>query len=70
MEIHEKVSDTRSKIASTQKVLKDIAKKMVTDKCIICLICLVVIAILFLIIYGALGMDEENNFNTPDDTLD
>jgi uncharacterized membrane protein affecting hemolysin expression len=43
------------------------AMRYATDKIILGLIICICIAILFLIIYGAAGLDSDNQFNTPDD---
>jgi hypothetical protein len=42
-------------------------RRYATDKIILAIIVIIAIVILFLIIYGAAGLDGEDNFNTPDD---
>jgi hypothetical protein len=65
--IHDKTEDIRSNLKLANKLMNYIHRRFLTDKLILCLIIGIVIVILFLIIYGAAGLDGNNNFNTPDD---
>ena len=51
----------------SNQLMNQIYRRYLTDKCILCLIIVIIIVIIFLIIYGALGLDSDDNFNTPDD---
>mmetsp|Transcript_32547 Transcript_32547/g.56293 ORF Transcript_32547/g.56293 Transcript_32547/m.56293 type:complete len:257 (+) Transcript_32547:1906-2676(+) len=65
--IHDKTEDIRSNLKLANKIMNYIHRRFLTDKLILCLIIAIVIVIIFLIIYGAAGLDSNDNFNTPDD---
>lgn len=67
--VDEKAQDIRSLLKKAGKVMNLIYRRYLTDKLILCLICVIFIVIVFLIVYGALGLDEEDQFNTPDDQV-
>lgn len=61
------MEDIDSELKRSTRILGQMLRRYATDKIILCLIVVIGIIILVLIIYGAAGLDEDNNFNTPDD---
>lgn len=49
--------------------MRVIYRRYLTDKMIACLILIIVLVIVFLMIYGAAGLDSNDDFNTPDDKV-
>jgi len=67
--VRDKTEDLRSKLKAANKVMSQIYRRFLTDRIIICLIVCIGIVIVFLLIYGAAGMDKSNSFNTGRDTI-
>ena len=65
--VEDMMEDIDSELKRSTRILGQMLRRYATDKIILCLIVVIGIIILVLIIYGAAGLDEDNNFNTPDD---
>jgi t-SNARE complex subunit (syntaxin) len=67
--IQDDVEDIKTDLKRSAKLLGQMLRRYATDKIIIAIIIIIGIVILFLIIYGAAGLDENDDFNTPDDDV-
>lgn len=67
--VRDKTEDLRSKLKAANRVMNQIYRRFLTDRLIICLIVCVGIVIVFILIYGAAGLDSSNSFNTGKDSI-
>lgn len=67
MDTQKNLKEMDYSLERTQKVLKKMAKRYATDKCIMVMIVLIALSIIAIIIVGAVGGDKDRKFNVPHD---